>query len=145
MMPNLKRYNKELKNIKVLMTSVSLIFRFYVRNQHKRKFYIDQYNDRIELINLLHSDVSPGKNRINEWSGQTLQKYFDTFDQFNPEDFECQILFLKRARSEKEKFPAQISFPGGKHEAGETYFETAIRETLEETNLNLKDESKFAY
>ena len=54
--------------------------------------------------------------------------------------------YLKnRSGGKSEKFPAQISFPGGKSEGDETLYQTVIRETLEETNLDLNDWTKFVH
>ncbi|KKP69302.1 hypothetical protein A2X44_04090 [candidate division CPR3 bacterium GWF2_35_18] len=39
----------------------------------------------------------------------------------------------------------EYAFPGGKVEVGETFVETAIRETKEETNLDLKDPKVIAF
>jgi len=50
-----------------------------------------------------------------------------------------------RSSNGKEKFPAQISLPGGKPEKGEHLLQTAIRETYEETGLDLSNELEFAY
>jgi len=50
-----------------------------------------------------------------------------------------------RSSNDIEKFPAQVSLPGGKPEKGENLLQTAIRETQEETGLNLLDEFEFAY
>src|SRR6056297_553157 len=46
------------------------------------------------------------------------------------------ILFTKRNRLLKHH-PGEISFPGGKIESNENFFETAQRETMEEINCKL--------
>ncbi|HFI0633652.1 TPA: CoA pyrophosphatase [Streptococcus suis] len=43
---------------------------------------------------------------------------------------------LYQLRSEAISQPGEVSFPGGRVEAGETYQEAAIRETMEELNLS---------
>lgn len=45
------------------------------------------------------------------------------------------IIYEVRAKGLKRQ-PGEISFPGGKVEKGETYREAAIRETVEELNIN---------
>lgn len=42
---------------------------------------------------------------------------------------------LYEVRSKKISQPGETSFPGGRHEEGETFRQTAIRETCEELNL----------
>jgi 8-oxo-dGTP diphosphatase len=47
-------------------------------------------------------------------------------------------LFVKRAQNPKDPWSGQIALPGGKREPKDnTLKDTAIRETLEETNINL--------
>ena len=54
--------------------------------------------------------------------------------------------YLKnRSGGKNEKFPAQISLPGGKSEGDETFYQTVIRETFEETKLCLDDNLKFVH
>lgn len=45
-----------------------------------------------------------------------------------------EIIYEVRAKELKRQ-PGEISFPGGKVEKGETYREAAIRETMEELNI----------
>src|SRR5262249_52514036 len=47
----------------------------------------------------------------------------------------CTVLFTQRARDLRTQ-GGQISFPGGRMEAGETPLETALRETQEEIGLD---------
>lgn len=48
-------------------------------------------------------------------------------------------LFVKRAQNPKDPWSGQIALPGGKRESKDnTLKDTAIRETLEETNINLR-------
>ncbi|MCY3410354.1 MAG: CoA pyrophosphatase [Candidatus Heimdallarchaeota archaeon] len=54
---------------------------------------------------------------------------------FIERDDTLSLLLTKRADSLR-KHPGQISFPGGKREAGESVFETAIREAEEEIGLS---------
>lgn len=62
-------------------------------------------------------------------------------------DGKLEILYELRAKDMYTQ-PGEISFPGGEVEAGETYEEAAIRETMEELNIgreniNLIDELDF--
>lgn len=56
------------------------------------------------------------------------------------EDFE--ILLVKRANRESDVWSNQMALPGGKRDSGESNLKTtAIRETLEETGINLNQSS----
>ncbi len=53
-------------------------------------------------------------------------------------DGELELLFIKRAEYAGDPWSGQIAFPGGRREAHDlTLEETAIRETREETGLNI--------
>jgi 8-oxo-dGTP pyrophosphatase MutT (NUDIX family) len=50
-----------------------------------------------------------------------------------------EILFIRRAEFEGDPWSGHIAFPGGREEPGdETLLETAIRETFEETGIDLR-------
>lgn len=50
-----------------------------------------------------------------------------------------ELLFIKRAEYPADPWSGQVAFPGGREEAGDTNLvETAIRETREETGLDLR-------
>jgi 8-oxo-dGTP pyrophosphatase MutT (NUDIX family) len=52
-----------------------------------------------------------------------------------------ELLFIKRAEYEGDPWSGQIAFPGGRAEEGDaTLAETAIRETREETGIDLASE-----
>lgn len=53
----------------------------------------------------------------------------------------AELLFIKRAEYEGDPWSGQIAFPGGRAEAGDSSLaETAIRETREETGIDLAAE-----
>ena len=50
------------------------------------------------------------------------------------------VLFVRRVQNPRDPWSGQIALPGGKREPrDENLKETVIRETLEETNINLQD------
>ena len=57
------------------------------------------------------------------------------------QDGALELLFIKRAEYEADPWSGQIAFPGGRVEAGDASLaETAIRETREETSIDLARE-----
>ncbi len=49
-----------------------------------------------------------------------------------------ELLFIKRADAEGDPWSGHMAFPGGRHEpVDQTLLDTAVRETLEETSINL--------
>ncbi len=55
-----------------------------------------------------------------------------------PEGGGLELLFIRRAEQERDPWSGHIGFPGGRAEAGDESPEaTAVRETLEETGLDL--------
>ncbi len=59
-------------------------------------------------------------------------------------DKDLKILFVKRAENLDDPWSGQIAFPGGKYDAKDKSLkQTVIRETLEETNINLLDRCRF--
>ena len=54
------------------------------------------------------------------------------------------VLFVKRAENSSDPWSGQMAFPGGKQEAKDKDLkETAVRETLEETRMNLLRNCRF--
>ncbi len=54
------------------------------------------------------------------------------------------ILLVERAKSLKDPWSGQMAFPGGKHDQkDQSMLQTAVRETFEETNINLTQECRI--
>ena len=54
------------------------------------------------------------------------------------------VLFVRRVQNPKDPWSGQMALPGGKREARDRNLkETVIRETLEETNINLLENCSF--
>jgi len=59
-------------------------------------------------------------------------------------DKDLRILFVKRAENPADPWSGQMALPGGKRDARDKNLkETVVRETLEETNINLLDRCRF--
>lgn len=53
-------------------------------------------------------------------------------------NLELEVLFVKRAKSNRDKYSGDIGFPGGRFEKEDyTTFNTSVRETFEEIGINL--------
>ncbi|MCJ1438289.1 hypothetical protein MMC27_007677 [Xylographa pallens] len=80
-----------------------------------------------------HSATNPGlptQDRLNSF-----------FDQSWVQRGDPEILFIKRAAREGDRWTGHIALPGGKHEEGDqSDMATSIRETLEEIGLDLATE-----
>lgn len=57
----------------------------------------------------------------------------------SPQNGECEILYIKRRASPRDRWGGQWAFPGGRQEVGETLEETCRREVAEEVGLDLND------
>lgn len=53
-------------------------------------------------------------------------------------DRQVELLMIKRAAWEGDPWSGQMALPGGRHESGESPLQTAVRETREETALDLE-------
>jgi 8-oxo-dGTP pyrophosphatase MutT (NUDIX family) len=61
-----------------------------------------------------------------------------------PADQALQVLFVKRVESSDDPWSGQMAFPGGKRDAkDQTLKQTVVRETLEETNIDLLNHCRF--
>jgi 8-oxo-dGTP pyrophosphatase MutT (NUDIX family) len=55
-----------------------------------------------------------------------------------------EVLFIERAERETDPWSRQIAFPGGRHEAADAdLVATAVRETQEETGVDLRDAERL--
>ena len=94
--------------------------------------------------------IDKQKNFINQgeplhFLTQDLDKYFMNQDNFDPENVEVQILYIKRGDNDGDRFSGHVAFPGGKQEKEESLLSAAVRETQEEVGLDLLDKSNFAF
>jgi 8-oxo-dGTP pyrophosphatase MutT (NUDIX family) len=61
-----------------------------------------------------------------------------------PENDSFSVLFVKRVKSPNDPWPGQMALPGGKREPNDKNLKhTVIRETLEETNIDLEHRCSF--
>ena len=59
-------------------------------------------------------------------------------------DEDIQVLFVRRVENRADPWSGQMALPGGKrHVKDKNLNQTVIRETLEETNINLLNSSRF--
>ena len=59
-------------------------------------------------------------------------------------DASPELLFVKRAEYAGDPWSGHVAFPGGRHEPGDaTLWETAVRETREETGLDLARDGRL--
>lgn len=62
----------------------------------------------------------------------------------NGEGDQPEMFFIQRAEYEGDPWSGHIAFPGGREEPeDESLFETALRETFEETGIDLRDRSEL--
>jgi len=55
-----------------------------------------------------------------------------------------QVLFVKRVENQTDPWSGQMALPGGKRDVRDQNLkQTVVRETLEETNINLLDRARF--
>jgi 8-oxo-dGTP pyrophosphatase MutT (NUDIX family) len=62
----------------------------------------------------------------------------------SPSEGDLRLLLVKRAERDRDPWSGQVAFPGGRFEPEDkTLVETAIRETREETGVDLNDDSSY--
>ena len=60
------------------------------------------------------------------------------------ENADISVLFVKRVENPADPWSGQVAFPGGKRDAEDLNLkQTVIRETFEETNINLREGCRF--
>jgi len=61
-----------------------------------------------------------------------------------PVDRDLKVFFVKRVENPDDPWSGQMALPGGKRDAkDQSLKQTVVRETLEETNINLLDRCRF--
>lgn len=91
------------------------------------------YMDSIEKLSKVLKPVSEGQNA--DAAVALLLK---------PADQDLKVLLVKRTESPVDPWSGQMAFPGGKRDAKDQNLkQTIVRETLEETNINLLDRCRF--
>ncbi len=96
------------------------------------------FSKKIELPGInAHSIVAPklGKNLYRNMIATPNAKKSAVLLPLIVEDEQLKILFTERSR-ELKSHSGQISFPGGRVDTGETYLQTALRETEEEIGIH---------
>ena len=55
------------------------------------------------------------------------------------------LLYLKRGNKANDRYAGNLVFPGGMMEPGETLLQTCVRETREETAIDLHEQNNYVY
>src|ERR1700760_3788257 len=77
--------------------------------------------------------------------GTVPEKLDDFFAQDWVQHGDPEVLFIKRASNERDKWTGHIAFPGGRRDPeDEDDYSTAIRETWEEVGIDLREQSSYA-
>ena len=104
-----------------------------------KKRLIDQDLPGLEA----HRKMFPGSRKhVNTISieGRTGRKGAVMVILFPKDDNDIGVILTERSAHLRDH-AGQVSFPGGRQEAGESYEETAIRETKEELNLDISPDT----
>jgi len=92
-----------------------------------------RYVDSIKKLSKVLKPASEGKD-----AGAAVALLLKTTDK------DLRILFVKRAENLADPWSGQMALPGGKRDAtDQSLKQTVVRETLEETNINLLDRCRF--
>jgi len=126
------------------VSSVSVNFRISLKESNLSIKAISE-TQKIEIsstIIKLLNDKETDKYSTNTKTIQTIIKYVCERINLTEDDLKIDILFLKRKVDPRDLYSGEIAFPGGKYEKedGNT-FNTALRETFEETSLKLCENS----
>lgn len=78
---------------------------------------------------------------LKEDRKDAIEDYLNQLGTIDPNQME--VLFIKRATSDRDRWSSHIALPGGRCEKGETDREAAVRETFEEVGLNLERDGLY--
>ncbi|MDH5663869.1 MAG: CoA pyrophosphatase [Candidatus Bathyarchaeota archaeon] len=91
------------------------------------------YANSIEKLSRVLKPVSEGQD-----AEAAVALLLKTVDQ------DLKVLFVKRTENPADPWSGQMALPGGKRDAtDQSLKQTVVRETLEETNINLLDRCRF--
>lgn len=91
------------------------------------------YIDSIEKLSKLLKPISEGQD-----ANAAVALLLKTVDK------DLKIFFVKRVENPDDPWSGQMALPGGKRDAKDQNLkQTVVRETLEETNINLLDRCRF--
>jgi 8-oxo-dGTP pyrophosphatase MutT (NUDIX family) len=134
-------------------SSVSMCFRIKFKNELIGKIIHNEDKLRIksEVVNFVKDKKNYINNNNDSRSGcmidikkveSFIQKDILPYTNSNDENnIEVDILFIKRASSDRDRYSGHIAFPGGRYEKTDNDdFTTAIRETKEEIGITLCDD-----
>lgn len=120
------------------ISAVSINFRLKLKNEYKNYDLKKKQKIKGEILTFLNND----KNYLNEKIMYSKMLDISKLEAFIINKnygnlFDTDIMFIKRAVNQKDRFSGNIAFPGGKMEKYDRDdLDTAIRETQEEINLN---------
>ena len=130
-----KLYKKLLSSTIFKISAVSVNFKITI-NIEKLNLINLSNNQKLKIKSLIIDSLP--KNQISLKIIKEIIRKISQELNLVEDDFKIEILFLKRKASVRDPYSGDISFPGGKYEKfdGNTY-NCSIRETFEETGLNL--------